>query len=149
MINKENVLRPHTSSLKPMLTDVNKMARLEFCLNERGPNGLYNAMFDRVHVDEKWFFFDQGDGEVLLEARQNGSTSRDWAQEPHPQVHAPSCQWVSKMGCWSQQVVQWEARTLASGSPGGGAAQQQASTGRDSQVKIVELDKGGLWRLLI
>jgi hypothetical protein len=56
MINKENVLRPHTSSLKPMLTDVNKMARLEFCLNEQGPNGLYNAMFDRVHVDEKWFF---------------------------------------------------------------------------------------------
>jgi hypothetical protein len=36
--------------------DMNNMARLEFCLNERGKNGLCNAMFDRVHVDEKLFF---------------------------------------------------------------------------------------------
>mgnify|MGYP000473778520 CR=1 FL=1 len=98
---------------------------------------------------EKVVFFDQGDGELLLGARRTGSTSRDWAQEPHPQVYASCCQWAAKMGCWSQQVVQWEARTLASGSPGGGAAQEQASTGGDSRVEIVEPNEGGVWALLI
>jgi hypothetical protein len=59
MINQEKRLHPHTSALKPMLTDVNKMARLEFCLNKQGANSLYNSMYDRVHVDEKWFFLTQ------------------------------------------------------------------------------------------
>jgi hypothetical protein len=56
LIYLEKLLRPHTSAIKPILTDVNKMARLEFCLNKQGANGVYNAMFDRVHVEEKWFF---------------------------------------------------------------------------------------------
>jgi hypothetical protein len=36
-----------------MLTEENKMSRMEFCLGERGPNGLYKDMYDRIHVDEK------------------------------------------------------------------------------------------------
>jgi hypothetical protein len=56
IINQEKLLQMHTKTIKPLLMDVNKMARLDFCLNELGKNGLYNAMFDRVHVDEKWFF---------------------------------------------------------------------------------------------
>jgi hypothetical protein len=56
LIKHEKLLHRHTSSGKPMLTDVNKMARLEFCLNEIGNNGMYNTMYDRVHLDEKWFF---------------------------------------------------------------------------------------------
>jgi hypothetical protein len=50
------VFGPPILGQSPMLTDVNKMARLKFCLNKRGANGLYNSMYDRVHVDEKWFF---------------------------------------------------------------------------------------------
>jgi hypothetical protein len=38
-----------------MLTEENKMSRLEFCLGERGANGLYNDMYDHIHVDEKMF----------------------------------------------------------------------------------------------
>jgi hypothetical protein len=34
LIHHEKLLHPHTSSGKPMLTDVNKMARREFCLNK-------------------------------------------------------------------------------------------------------------------
>jgi hypothetical protein len=56
LIKHEKLLRPNASSGKSMLTDVNKMARLELCLNKRGPNGMYNTMYNRVHVDEKWFF---------------------------------------------------------------------------------------------
>jgi hypothetical protein len=38
-----------------MLSDKNKLSRMEFCLNERGPNGLSKDLFDRIHVDEKMF----------------------------------------------------------------------------------------------
>ena len=56
VICKEDVLRQHSSTVKPTLTDENKLARLEFCLNERGQNDLFKDMFDRVHIDEKWFY---------------------------------------------------------------------------------------------
>ena len=61
-------LHPHTSALKPMLTDVNKMARLKFCSNKRGANAMYNAMYDRVHVDGKWLFLTQ----VCMHLAANG-----------------------------------------------------------------------------
>ena len=58
MIKLEGVLVPHSSSLKPKLTEYNKLARVEFCLSERrdGDPGLYKDMYNRVHVDEKWFY---------------------------------------------------------------------------------------------
>jgi hypothetical protein len=38
-----------------MLTEENKMSRMELWLGERGANGLYKDMYDRIHVDEKMF----------------------------------------------------------------------------------------------
>ena len=52
----EKGIVPHTSALKPMLTEENKLNRLAFCLDERGEHGLYKEMFDRIHIDEKWFY---------------------------------------------------------------------------------------------
>jgi hypothetical protein len=58
MIKLEGILIPHTSTLKPKLTEYNKFERVEFCLSERreNDNGMYKEMYDRVHVDEKWFY---------------------------------------------------------------------------------------------
>ena len=93
MILKEKILRPHTNSLKPMLTDVNKMARLEYCLNERGANGLYNSMFDRVHVDEKWFF--------LTRVTERYYLAQD-EEQPHRVIghksHIPKCMHLAANG---------------------------------------------------
>ena len=52
----EKGIVPHTSALKPMLTEENKLNRLAFCLDERDENGLYKEMFDCIHIDEKWFY---------------------------------------------------------------------------------------------
>ena len=59
MVREENNLRRHTSSVKPTLTNNNKVQRIEFALtkidnNSRGP--LFIDMMNEVHVDEKWFF---------------------------------------------------------------------------------------------
>ena len=53
------------------------------------------------------------------------------------------------MGCSVQPVVLWEAWTLATGTPGGGTAQQQASTCTNFGVAVAEVDLGGLWWLLV
>jgi hypothetical protein len=58
MIKKEGILIPHSSTLKPKLTEYNKLERVDFCLSERSDNdiGRYRDMYNRVHVDEKWFY---------------------------------------------------------------------------------------------
>ena len=68
MIKVEGVFRRHSSAVKPILTDENKVARVLYCLEEVFPvrkeiNGeslyLYKDLFDRVDVDEKWFYMTQ------------------------------------------------------------------------------------------
>jgi hypothetical protein len=56
---KAGELRRHSNSIKPLLTDENKKARLRFCLsmvieNETSP--VFEDMLDCVHIDEKWFY---------------------------------------------------------------------------------------------
>ena len=48
----------HCSSLKPVLTEENKVARLLIALHFRDPLNLmqYQDMHDQIHLDEKWFF---------------------------------------------------------------------------------------------
>jgi hypothetical protein len=40
LIRTEKVLRSHSSVVKPILSDENKLHRVDFCPNERGNNGL-------------------------------------------------------------------------------------------------------------
>ncbi|KAF7133354.1 hypothetical protein RHSIM_Rhsim09G0038900 [Rhododendron simsii] len=47
--------------LKPDFSDQNKIARLHFCLSMLEPNSLqtqpmFKAMYNYVHIDEKWFY---------------------------------------------------------------------------------------------
>ena len=48
----------HCDSLKPILTEENKMAQVEMALHFRDPMDpkKYQDMCDRIHVNEKWFF---------------------------------------------------------------------------------------------
>lgn len=58
---KEKLIRAHTNSIKPHLTDPNKLSRLSFSLQaiqfERETNSLkFKPMVNTIHIDEKWFF---------------------------------------------------------------------------------------------
>lgn len=53
------VFKRHTSAIKPKLTDDHKIARIDYALTMRDAekdNKTYQDMYDRVHVDEKWFY---------------------------------------------------------------------------------------------
>ncbi|MEN9567333.1 MAG: hypothetical protein RLZZ69_2529 [Cyanobacteriota bacterium] len=56
---KAGELRRHSNSIKPLLTDENRKARLRFCLSmviENEPSPVFEDMLDCVHIDEKWFY---------------------------------------------------------------------------------------------
>jgi hypothetical protein len=56
-LRKNKSIRPHISSLKPHLTEQHKVARLAACLDEVDQSTMqFVDMYDRIHIDEKWFF---------------------------------------------------------------------------------------------
>ena len=64
---KEGIIRVHSSSAKPLLTDDNKRHRVDFCLQRINPErDLFESMMNTVHIDEKWFFLGQATNKVYL-----------------------------------------------------------------------------------
>jgi hypothetical protein len=59
---KAGEIRSHSSTIKPFLTPTNKLEHIQFCLAQLNLCQLDNHdptfldMFDRIHVDEKWFY---------------------------------------------------------------------------------------------
>jgi len=51
-----NILKRISSTVKPILTDRNKQARLQFSLSKVKPDGYFEDLFNYVHIDEKWFY---------------------------------------------------------------------------------------------
>ncbi|XP_066320055.1 uncharacterized protein [Miscanthus floridulus] len=60
---KKCLLRCHSSSIKPYLTDANKKTRLKWCVDmiEQGlvNDPKFKDLFDFVFIDEKWFYLSQ------------------------------------------------------------------------------------------
>ncbi|ETV72327.1 hypothetical protein H257_12488 [Aphanomyces astaci] len=59
-MKEEARLKARSSYVKPLLTEVNMVARVEHCLRflrvMPGGGRVFENMHDYVHVDEKWFF---------------------------------------------------------------------------------------------
>ena len=60
---KKGLLRRHSSTIKPYLTDANKKTRLKWCVDmiEQGlvDDPRFKDFFDFVYIDEKWFYLSQ------------------------------------------------------------------------------------------
>ena len=60
---KKGLIRRHSSSIKPYLTDANKKTRLKWCVDmiEQGlfDDPRFKDFFDFVFIDEKWFYLSQ------------------------------------------------------------------------------------------
>ena len=54
----DSTIRVHSNSLKPVLTEENKVAQLIMALDSHDPQDptKFLDMMDHIHVDEKWFF---------------------------------------------------------------------------------------------
>lgn len=75
---RSGTFRRHSSSLKPLLSEQNKLARLEHALDEVDPVSLqfgddgdgpmFKDFMDRIDVDEKWFYLSyDGENYILVD----------------------------------------------------------------------------------
>ena len=67
MLLHRNVCRIHTSSLKPTMTEENKMSRMELALSfmDKNNTSKFENMEDLIHIDEKWFYLTK-DGQRFI-----------------------------------------------------------------------------------
>ena len=67
MLLHRNVCHIHTSSLKPTLTEENKMSRMELALSfiDKNNTSKFKNMEDLIHIDEKWFYLTK-DGQCFI-----------------------------------------------------------------------------------
>ena len=67
MLLHRDVCRVHTSSLKPTLTEENKMSRMELALSfvDKNNTSKFENMEDLIHIDEKWFYL-MKDGQCFI-----------------------------------------------------------------------------------
>ena len=74
----------HSNSLKPILTEENKLARLLMANHFQDPQdpSKYQDMCDHIHLDEKWFFLTQ-DKECYLLVSEEKNPKRCIKHKSH------------------------------------------------------------------
>ena len=88
MLLQKDVCRIHTSSLKPTLTEENKMSRMELALSlvDKNNPSKFENMEDLIHVDEKSFYLTK-DGQRFIIA----------ADEEEPYRHVQHKSFLTKV----------------------------------------------------
>ena len=77
MLLQSDVCRIHRSSLKPTLTDENKVSRMELALSfiDKNNTSKFEHMEDLILVDEKWFYLTK-DGQRFIIAADKAEPYR-------------------------------------------------------------------------
>jgi hypothetical protein len=84
---KKGHFKHHTSALKPFLTEENKVSRVAYALDEIDGATLggvvrFKDMFDRVDIDEKWFYQTK-DGTRYILTSSEQEEQEEIEREPH------------------------------------------------------------------
>ena len=116
-LKKKKLLWKHNNRLKPFLTDENKLHRIQYVLDHidqhtSSRRQVYIDMFDRIHLDEKWFYLTR-DGEAYILAKGEEPPHRTVKHKNHiikvmllcamarPRWDtARNCIWDGKIGIW-------------------------------------------------
>ena len=120
----------HCNSLKLVLTEENKVARLLMALHFRDPVDLtkYHDMPDQIHLDKMWFFLTQKKERYLLLLEEKNPKMLHQTQIPHNKVvflcavahprFNPSANswWDRKLGKWP--IGDWEPAKCKSKNTG-------------------------------
>ena len=88
MLLHRDVCRVHTSSLKPTLTEENKMSSMELALSfvDKSNTSKFENMEDLIHIDKKWFYLTK-DGQRFIIA----------ADEEEPYRHVQHKSFLTKV----------------------------------------------------
>ena len=91
MLLHRDVCHVHTSSLKPTLTEENKMSRMELALSfvDKNNTSKFENMEDLIHIDKKWFYLTK-DGQRFIIGR-GGTLQACSTQVLLDEDHVPMC----------------------------------------------------------
>ncbi|KAF0684171.1 Aste57867_23839 [Aphanomyces stellatus] len=104
------LFRAHSSSIRPMLTDANKYARLAYAAKMVSPDMSMDAMMDCVHLDEKWFYITRVTRKFYLVPGEKGP-DRNAVARPLYIDHTD--QWCDgKIGMWPFTKVVSAVRSI-------------------------------------
>jgi hypothetical protein len=117
---KMGVFRRHTSSLKPFLTEENKVSRVAYALEEidaatlvGGGVAMFKDMYDRVDIDEKWFYqTSDGKNYILTAAEFDEDDDDDGNDDDEPVPHRTTrhkCHIPKVMFLCAQARPRWDA----------------------------------------
>ena len=83
MLLQQDVCHVHMSSLKPTLTDENKISRMELALSFINKNNTskFENMEDLIHINKKWFYLMKDGQHFIIAADED---------EPHRHVQHKS-----------------------------------------------------------
>ena len=93
MLLRRDVCHVHTSSLKPTLTDENKVSRMELALLfiSKNDTSKFKNMEDLIHIDKKWFYLTK-DGQHFIIAVDEAEPYRHVQHKSFlTKDHVPMC----------------------------------------------------------
>ena len=62
LVKESECILPHTNTIKPILTDENKLSRFLYACEQiegLGDDAKFHDFFKDIHIDEKWFFLSE------------------------------------------------------------------------------------------
>lgn len=81
---KDKLFRRHTSVLRPLLTNNNRIERLKFASSFVDEStGLFSPFLNHVHVDEKWFYMRRVKQKYYLSPREEDPPPHHQEQDVH------------------------------------------------------------------
>ena len=134
MLLQKDVCRVHTSSLKPTLTEANKMSRMELALSfiDKNNTSKFEDMEDLIHIDEKWFYLTK-DGQHFIIAADEEEPYRHVQHKSfltkimflcavaRPRYNTNKNTWFDrKIGIWpigKWEPAKWSSKKRAKGLP--------------------------------
>jgi len=108
MLKEDRIFKRHTSSLRPALTEENKVSRMLHALDHISHRHFLD-MCDRVHIDEKWFNITK-DGETCILVAGDDADDVDDEEPPDRRVRHKS-HIMKVMFLCAQARPRWDTHT--------------------------------------
>ena len=110
------ILYKHSSSLKPALDETNKLWRYSYAVGQMeivtGPFNYWSGHYDRVHIDEKWFWISRDNENYFMVFGEEPPVRKVWGDKYMTKVMFLCAQARPWINCttgtwWNGKIGMW------------------------------------------
>eukprot|EP00977_Amphora_coffeiformis_P010639 scaffold2509_cov169-Amphora_coffeaeformis.AAC.7 len=154
MVKDEKILHHHSSPLKPMLSEHDKVMRFMYACERvvvSGNSYMFDPSFDEIHIDEKWFYITEQNMRVYMTPNEieKKSLQRETKHKSHlikvmfiAAVARPrfdeegNCMFDGKIGLWPV-TEQYVAKVNSKHRPAGTIETKPKSVDKEFYKEVV------------